>query len=240
MKSVIACTLLSLFAAAAASANPEAVRREFEKKYPEIKPEKISRAGFGDLWEIFTAGEIVYTDDKVSFLLLGSLINAATKENVTEARLQKLTAIDFKELPLQHAIKLVRGNGARKLAVFEDPNCGYCKRFERDLNELENVTVYIFPFPILSADSMEKSKAIWCSPDRLKAWQDWMLRNVVATAKTTCDNPIDKIVAFGQKHRIQGTPMTYFENGERASGAFSKEQLEARIAAASATLAAAK
>lgn len=231
---------LLCFASALAFANPEAVRKEFEKKYPDIKPERITKAGFGELWEVFTNGEIVYTDEKVTYLILGSLVNAATKENVTEARLQKLTAIDFKELPLQHAIKLVRGNGARKLAVFEDPNCGYCKRFEKDLNSLDNITAYIFPYPILSPDSTEKSKAIWCSPDRLKAWQDWMLRGVIATAKTTCDNPVDKIVAFGQKHRIQGTPLTYFENGERASGALPKEQLEARIAAASATATALK
>jgi thiol:disulfide interchange protein DsbC len=226
--------MLMAFVALAAQANPDLVRKEFEKKYPDIKPDKITKAEIGELWEIFSNGEIIYTDDKVSFLLIGTLVNASNKENVTERRLTKLTAINFNDLPLQNAIKLVRGNGARKLAIFEDPNCGYCKRFERDLNSIDNITAYIFPYPILSPDSTEKAKAIWCAPNRLQAWQDLMLRDKGVTGKSNCDNPIEAIVAFGQKQRIQGTPVTIFENGERASGAIPKEQLEARIAAASA------
>ncbi|HEX4858054.1 MAG TPA: DsbC family protein [Usitatibacteraceae bacterium] len=232
-----AAALFSLLMfAVPAFANPEAVKKEFEKKYPEVKVEKATKAGYGDLWEIFANGEILYTDEKVNFLMIGTLVEVASKKNITEERLQRLTAINFSELPLHHAIKLVRGDGSRKLAIFEDPNCGWCKRFEKDLNSLENITAYIFTYPILSPESTDKAKAIWCSPDRLKAWQDLMLRDKAPTAKGTCANPVDQIAALGQRLRVQGTPMTYFEDGERQSGALSKDVLEARLAAAKAAL----
>ena len=184
------------------------------------------------MYEIFTRGEIIYTDSKVSFLLLGTLVDASTRANVSEERLQKLTAINFNDLPLNQAIKLVRGNGTRKFAVFEDPNCGYCKKFEQDINTLDNITAYIYPYPILSEESGEKSRAIWCAPDRLKAWQDMMLRGKPPTTKGTCENPIEKNVALGQKLRITGTPLTIFEDGERMSGALPKDRIEAKLVAA--------
>ncbi len=158
------------------------------------------------------------------------------RNNVTETRLQKLTAIKFADLPFEHAIKLVRGNGARKMAVFEDPNCGYCKKFEQDINAMENITAYIFAYPILAASSAEKSKAVWCSPDRLKAWQDLMLRDRAPAAKGTCDNPIDKIVQLGKNLRVTGTPTTFFEDGECISGVMDKDRMEARLTAAKAAM----
>jgi thiol:disulfide interchange protein DsbC len=224
---------LAVMLAPAAFANPEAIKKEIEKRYPDIKVEKVTKTTYGNLWEVYANNEVIYTDEKVGFLVLGSIVDTQTKTNITEGRLAKLTAIKFDELPFDQAIKLVRGNGSRKMAVFEDPNCGYCKRFEADINSLENVTAYIFPYPILSPDSMEKSKAIWCSTDRLKAWQDFMLRNQAPTAKTACENPIEKNVALGQKLRINGTPLTIFEDGERMPGALAKDRIEAKLAAAS-------
>lgn len=213
-------------------ADADSVKKELEKKYPDIKADKITKTNYGELYEIFTNGELIYTDEKVSYLVLGTLVDASTRANVSEARLQKLTAIAFNDLPFDQAIKLVRGNGARKIAIFEDPNCGYCRRFEQDVNSLDNITAYIFVYPILSADSTEKSKSIWCSPDRLKAWQDHMLRSKPPTAKGTCDTPVDKIVALGQKLRINGTPTTFFEDGERISGAITKDRIESKMVAA--------
>jgi thiol:disulfide interchange protein DsbC len=228
---------IALFCAAlislSASADTESIKKELEKKYPEVKAERITKAGYGELWEIFTNGEILYTDEKVTYLLLGTLVDASNRENITEARLQKLTAINFNDLPFQQAIKLVRGTGARKMAIFEDPNCGYCKRFEQDVNALDNITAYIFVYPILSPDSMERGKAIWCSPDRLKAWQDQMLRAKAPTSKGSCETPLDQVVALGQRLRINGTPSTFFEDGERVSGALPKDRIEAKLAAAS-------
>ena len=228
--------LFAAFAAVAAlslsaMADPDSVRKELEKKYPDIKADGITKAGYGDLYEVYSNGEIIYTDAKVSFLLLGTLVDASTRANISEARLQKLTAINFSELPFAQAIKLVRGNGARKMAIFEDPNCGYCKKFEQDINAMENITAYIFPYPILSPDSTEKSKAIWCSPDRLKAWQDTMLRAKPPTIKGICENPIEKNVLLGQKLRMNGTPVTIFEDGERITGALPKERIEAKLVA---------
>ena len=227
------CLALAIFSLSAmAEADLEIVKKELVKKYPDIAADHITKAGYGNLYEVFTNGEIIYTDSNVTFLLLGTLVDAGTRANVSEARLQKLTAINFNDLPFTQAIKLVRGNGARKLAVFEDPNCGYCKRFEQDLNTLENITAYIFVYPILSQDSIEKSRAIWCSPDRLKAWQDTMLRARSPTASGICENPIEKNVALGQKLRITGTPVTIFEDGERITGALPKDRMEAKLVAA--------
>jgi thiol:disulfide interchange protein DsbC len=223
----------ALFLPLAAAANPDLVKKELEKKYPEVKAERITKAGYGELYEVFANGEILYTDEKVTYLLLGTLVDTSNRDNVTEARLQKLTAINFNELPFQQAIKLVRGNGLRKMAIFEDPNCGYCKRFEQDVNALDNITAYIFVYPILSPDSMEKGKSIWCSPDRLKAWQDLMLRSKAPTSKPSCDTPLDQVVALGQRLKINGTPSTFFEDGERIAGALPKDRIEAKLAAAS-------
>ena len=220
---------LTLFAISA-SAN-ETVKQELAKKYPEVKAERITKTSYGNLFEVFTGGEILYTDEKVTFLLLGTLVDTQTRVNISEARLQKLNVINFNDLPFENAIKLVRGNGSRRMAIFEDPNCGYCKKFEQDLNTMDNITAYIFPYPILAPDSMDKSKAIWCAPDRLKAWQDAMLRGTLPTNKGTCDNPIEKNVALGQKFRLNGIPVTFFEDGERLAGAVPKATLEAKLAA---------
>ena len=227
--------VLAVFSLSAiAQTDLEIVKKDIEKKYPDFKADRVTKAGYGDLYEVFTNGEILYTDLKVSFLLLGTLVDTSTRANVSEARLQKLTAIIFNDLPFNQAIKLVRGNGSRKFAIFEDPNCGYCKKFEQDINTLDNITAYIFPYPILAQDSIDKSKAVWCSPDRLKAWQDLMLRERAPTAKGTCDNPIDQNVALGRKLRVAGTPMTIFEDGERISGALPKDRIEAKLVAAKA------
>jgi thiol:disulfide interchange protein DsbC len=221
--------------ATGASANPDLVKAEVEKKFPDIKVERVTKTDYAGLYEVFIGSEIFYTDEKVNFVMLGNVVDAKTRANVTEARMQKLTAIKFDDLPFEQAIKLVRGNGARRLAIFEDPNCGYCKRFEQDLNSMENITAYIFPYAILSEDSTTKSKAIWCSPDRLKAWQDQMLRGKPPAApKAACDTPVEKIYSLGQKLRINGTPTTFFEDGERISGAQPKERFEAKLVEATA------
>ncbi len=230
-KSAALLAFAGLMCAGAAFADADSVKKDVEKKFPEVKIERVTKTNYGGLYEIFAGSEILYTDEKVTFLVLGSLIDTQTRSNITEARMQKLTAIKFDDLPFDQAIKLVRGSGSRRLAIFADPNCGYCKRFEQDINQLENVTAYIFTYPILSPDSVTKSKSIWCSTDRLKAWQDQMLRAQAPTAAGTCDTPVDRLVALGQRLRINGTPTTFFESGERISGAIPKEQIEARLLA---------
>jgi len=230
-------SLLSSFAGAAllaaslaTYANPDVVKKDIEKKFPDIKVDKVTKTNYSGLYEIFANNEIFYTDDKTSFLVLGSILDTQSRINVSEGRLQKLNVIKFDDLPFDQAIKLVRGNGTRRIAIFEDPNCGYCKKFEQDLNTIDNITAYIFPYPILAPDSMDKAKAIWCAPDKLKAWQDAMLRATLPTNKGTCDTPIEKNVALGQKFRINGIPVTFFEDGERIAGAVPKDKVLAKLA----------
>ena len=234
MKLIKSIVLLALTVFAVSAFANDSVKAELAKKYPEVKPERITKTTYGNLFEVFAGGEIIYTDEKVTFLLLGTLVDAQTRTNVSEARLQKLNVINFNDLPFEHAIKLVRGNGSRRMAIFADPNCGYCKRFEQDVNSTDNITAYIFTYPILAQDSIDKSKSIWCSTDRLKAWQDQMLREKAPTAKGTCETPIDKVLALGRKMNITGTPTTFFEDGERISGALPKDRIEAKLAAAKA------
>ncbi|MBL8517445.1 MAG: DsbC family protein [Betaproteobacteria bacterium] len=227
------CSLLLVLvstAAPLAQADP-AVKKAFETRYPDVKVENITRAAFGNLWEIYAGGDILYTDDKVSFLLLGTLVDAATRENITEARLRKLSAIKFSDLPLDQAIRTVIGNGSRKLAVFSDPYCGYCKRFEPDILGLKDVTIYTYLYPIIRPESVPVSKKVWCSKDRVKAWQDLMLRNIDPTAGETCKNPIDEVVTLGRRLRVTGTPTTFFEDGERVAGALTRDIIENKFAA---------
>ena len=235
----ITCTL-ALALGLPALANPDDVKAQLVKKFPEAKVETVRKVPYGALYEVTGAGEVFYTDDKTTFLMLGSVIDTKTRENITESRVRKLSALTLDQLPLDSAIKIVRGNGARKMVVFEDPNCGYCKQFERDLAGITDVTVYVMLYPILSPESMAKSKAIWCSADKGKAWMDYMLKQSTPASDGACETPIDKILAFGRDKRITGTPTIFFEDGERIPGAIPAAQLEQKLAAASAVATAKK
>jgi thiol:disulfide interchange protein DsbC len=208
------------------------IKAELKKKVPEAPVDSVRKIPYGNLYEVIVGSEIIYTDDKASFLLLGSILDLKSKENVTEARMRQLTAIKFDDLPLDHAIKIVRGNGSRRFAIFEDPNCGYCKRFERDLMGLSDTTMYVFLYPILSQDSQDKAKAIWCAPDRGKTWIDVMVRDAAVPAEGKCATPIDQNLAFGREKRINGTPTIFFENGERVPGVMPLAEFEKKLMAA--------
>ena len=212
----------------------ERIKADLKRKLPEAPVDAVRKVPYGGLYEVVVGGDIFYTDDKTSFLVAGSIIDLKTKENVTEARMRQVNAIKFDALPFDQAIKIVRGNGSRKIAIFEDPNCGYCKRFERDLQGIPDLTTYVFLYPILSPDSVEKSKGIWCAPDRSKAWLDIMLRDMGAPPETKCPTPIDKILALGREKRVQGTPTIIFENGERVPGAMPIADFEKKLAASQA------
>ena len=150
--------------------------------------------------------------------------------NITAERLQKLTAIKFSELPLELAFKRVHGDGKRVLATFEDPNCGYCKKLARDTVKLDNVTIYTFLYPILSPDSLEKSKQIWCATDKVKVWDDWMLDGKAPSGKSDCDtSAVQKTVELGRKLNISGTPTIFFANGDRVPGALPLAQIEKKL-----------
>lgn len=222
-----ALVALALALPLAAQANDK-VSAAFEKAF-RVKPEKVTRIEAIGLYEIVVGGDILYTDEKVTHLIQGSLIDVKTRTNLTEERLNKLLAINFAELPFDLAVKQVRGNGKATLVTFEDPNCGYCKRLARDLTNLEDTTIYTFLYPILSADSTEKSRAIWCAKDRARAWNDWMIDGKAPTA-ATCDAPLEQLVELGQRYRVTGTPTIFFTDGSRAPGAIPLQQIRERLA----------
>ena len=214
----------------AAWAQEDVIRKNLPARLPQFKQiDEVRKSEIPGLYEVRVDGsEIYYTDAKADFLIEGSLIDTRSKRNLTEERVEKLTAVKFDSLPLKDAFIVVRGNGERKLAVFEDPNCGYCKRFERDLQKVDNVTIYMFLYPILGADSVEKSKAIWCAKERVAAWLDWMLRDQSATsAAAGCDaTALSRNVELGRKHKINGTPTLLFTNGSRVPGAVDAKKVE--------------
>lgn len=195
-----------------------------------VKVDSIVKTPYLGLYEIYANGQIIYTDDKLSVIIAGTMIDGKTMKNHTAERMQKLTAIKFSDLPLNNAIKQVRGDGKRVFASFEDPNCGYCKKLAKDVSKLDNVTIYTFLLPILSPDSAEKSKQIWCSADKAKAWNEWMQEGKAPTAKADCDvSAVQKNVELGTKLAITGTPTLFFADGERVPGAVPIAQIEAKL-----------
>ena len=227
-------TLLSLALTATVSlsafADEASVKKAIEAKLGGNKVTSVTKTPYLGLYEVYADGQIFYTDEKITAILAGSLIDGQSMKNVTAERMQKLTAISFSDLPLELAFKQVRGDGKRVLASFEDPNCGYCKRLAKDIAKLDNVTLYTFLLPILSPDSLEKSKRIWCSTDKAKAWNNWMIDGKTPTGRTDCDTTaIQKSLELGQKLAISGTPTIFFADGTRVPGAMPIEQIENRL-----------
>lgn len=213
-----------------ALADEATVRKAVETKIGG-KVGSVVKSPYLGLYEVYVDGQIIYTDDKVSALLIGTLIDGKTMKNVTAERMQKLTAISFSELPLELAVKQVRGDGKRVFATFEDPNCGYCKKLAKDLVKLDNVTIYTFLYPILSPDSLEKSKQIWCAADKARAWNDWMIDGKAPTGKGDCDTTaVQKTVETGRRLAINGTPTIFFADGERIPGAVPVAKIEQKLA----------
>ena len=228
IKSLLACAVVLL--CNGAMAQEALIRKNIAERLPQIKAvDEVSKTAIPGLYELRINGsEIFYTDAQANYLIEGNMIDLRAKRNLTEERVTKLTAVKFDDLPLKDAFTIVRGNGKRRMAVFEDPNCGYCKRFERDLQKVDNVTIHVFLYPILGPDSAEKSKAIWCAKDQSKAWQDWMVRDPPAPAATaTCDTAaLARNVELGRAHKITGTPTLIFIDGARIPGAVDAKQVE--------------
>lgn len=221
---------VGLLTSALVQADEADIRRVMEAKLG-TKVEAVAKSGYLGLYEVYADGNIFYTDEKVTAIMVGAqMIDARSMKNVTEERMRKLTAIKFSELPLERAIKQVRGDGRRVLATFEDPNCGYCKRLAKDLQKLENVTIYTFLYPILSEDSVRKSRQIWCSADRSRAWNDWMMEGKAPAGKEDCDvSAVAKNQDFGRKLNITGTPTIFFADGERVPGAVPLARIEQKL-----------
>ncbi len=212
------------------AADESDIRKAMEERLG-AKVESVTKAGYLGLYEVYADGNIFYTDEKISAIMVGGqLIDGRSMKNVTEERLRKLTAIRFADLPLEQAIKIVRGDGKRSLAVFEDPNCGYCKRLAKELQKLDNITLHIFLYPILSEDSVRKSKQIWCSADRAKAWKEWMVDGKTPSGRENCDaSAVARNQEFGRRLNISGTPTLFFVDGERVPGAVPLTRIEQKL-----------
>ena len=216
----------------AALANEDEVKKSMEAFIGAPAVESVKRTEFGGLYEVVLKnGQLVYTDAKNSFIIDGNVIDTATRRDVTQQRMNQLAAIDFSKLPLDQAIKTVKGKGTRVIATFEDPNCGYCKRLGKELEEMDDITVYTFLYPILSEDSKTKSDHIWCAKDKGKAWTDWVVGGK-APAEASCDTgAVARNVELGQSLRISGTPTIFLADGSRIGGYVPRTELEKALSA---------
>ena len=235
-KPLLAIAAFSL--AFGALADEAAIRKALAERLPNFPAiDEVSKSPIPGLYEVRYGGtELLYTDDKGDYIVNGAIIDTKTRTDLTAARVEKLLAVDFDKLPMKDALVIKQGTGARKMAVFVDPNCGYCKRFERDLLAIKDVTIYTFLIPILGPDSTAKSKDIWCAKDQAQTWRGWMIDGV-APAKSTakCDTAaIDRNLAFARAQRINGTPAVFFSDGTRKPGAIPGAVVEQLLAAAAA------
>jgi thiol:disulfide interchange protein DsbC len=221
------CIITAITAAFALSldarADEQAIRRVFKSKVPNAQVIAVEKLHYADLYEVTVLGSegyaLFYTDALGQVILIGKLIETRTDRNLTEERLRKLSAIDWSQLPFQWAVTMRRGDGRRQIAIFSDPNCPFCQKFEKDLAAINDITVYIFPWAVIKPESVRQAKSVWCSKDRVKAWNDLMLKRVEPTAPTDCENPIEELVALGRRLGATSTPTWFLPNGEKYVGA---------------------
>lgn len=232
---------LSGLSGLALAQNPElpaaqlaALKQKLAQRLPQLPPiDGARQTSMPGVIEVRSGGNIFYTDANGDHLIDGQMIDTRSQRNLTEERLEVLNRVDFATLPLNDAVLWKRGNGKRRMVVFSDPNCGYCKRLERDIQKLNDVSVYTIMIGILGDDSRAKSEAIWCAKDRTQAWLGWMLDGVQPPkALGQCGSPLQRNMALAQKLRVNGTPAIIFEDGTRAPGAVPLATLEQRLARA--------
>jgi thiol:disulfide interchange protein DsbC len=221
-----------------ALADEAAVRRMMQEKLRGGgQIESVQKAAFGDLYEVVVRSadgpQVYYVDSGANVIIAGQMIEAKSGRNLTEERQRKLNTIKWASLPFGDAVTTTRGAGRRKIAVFSDPNCPYCKRFEKDLAKLDDITMHIFLYPVIRPESVTQTKSVWCSNDRAKAWNDLMLRDIPPTAKPDCDTPVEKLVALGRKLGANSTPTWFLETGERYQGALPLDEVTRLLDAAS-------
>lgn len=225
-------------AAEAPDAEAVQVKQLLEQRFPGAQVSDVSKSPYFGLYEAQFDGQMVYTDAKVTYVFVGSVYDSGTKQNLSEDRLRKLNRVAFDSLPLDLAIKRVKGNGTRKLVVFSDADCPFCARLETELKGVDDITVYTFLYPIdqLHPDAARKSRLIWCAPDRLKAWDDHYNGGKLPNNKGDCETPLAKLQALGQKMRVNATPTLVFADGSVIPGALPKAKLEQELNSAEAEI----
>jgi len=237
---ILLLTALCLALAAQAQDSPKAdamsrdaaaVKKLLEAKFPGAPVSNVSKSPYFGLYEAQLDDSMIYTDAKVTYVFVGSVYDTVARTNLTEQRLRQLNRVAIDTLPLELAIKKVKGDGSRKLYVFADADCPFCKRLETEMKGLDNVTIYTFLYPIdsLHPDSARKSAQIWCSADRTKAWDDWFNTGKLPDNKGDCPTPIVQTAALGQKYRVNATPTLVFADGSVIPGALPLAQLESEL-----------
>ena len=223
---------LAVLLAAPALADEAKIRKALEPKLGGAKIEGIQPAPVAGLWEVRLRTErgirILYTDASATHVIDGNIHEVRSNRDLTEERLRKLNAIKFESLPLDLAVKVQRGSGKRVLAMFSDPYCPACRQFERNLAKIDDITVYVFMYPVIRPENADHSKAVWCSPDRAKAWLELAAaaQAKVPQASPNCAHPIDKVHDLGRKLGVNSTPTLFFANGERLSGGLGADDLK--------------
>ena len=219
VRSLVALALA--FVAGTAVANEAHIRKVLEAKLGGAKIEGVQPGPLG-LFEVrfrsSSGVRILYTDATATHIFVGKIYETQSDRDVTEERLRKLNAVKFESLPLDQAVKIQRGNGKRVLAMFSDPYCPACKHFEQTLQQMNDITVYVFMFPVIRPELADHSKAVWCAPDRAKAWLDVALHGRPITSKPTCSTPVEKNIELGRSLGVNSTPTLIFADGERVTG----------------------
>ena len=221
---------VALLAGPAHAQSEQQIRTELQKKIgANTKIKSVSASPIPGIFEVLVGNDVFYTDAASKYVIQGEIIELASGKNITEQRQADLNRIKWSDLMPANAIKMVRGNGSRQVAIFSDPNCGYCKRLDKSLQQLDNVTIYTYLIPILSADSAQKSKQIWCAADPQKAYVDWMINGITPTGKGDCATPLDKNTAVAKNYGITGTPTLVFVDGSRFPGAVQISDIEKKF-----------
>ena len=222
----------TLMFAATAQADESVIRKALTQQFPGAQISSVTKTPYSGLFEVYLDGQLIYVDAKAQYVFTGDVIDLKKRTNLTQARLNQLQAIKWDSLPLNNAIKTVKGKGERKLVVFSDVDCPYCRKFEAELAKVDNITVYTFLYPIegLHPKAVQTSKQIWCAPDRNKAWDEYITRGTVPGNDGKCANPVDATVTLGSKLKVSGTPTLFFVNGQRVPGMVPAVQLERLLA----------
>ncbi|MBH2002551.1 MAG: DsbC family protein [Moraxellaceae bacterium] len=220
IKTWLSALTLGLLSLQTVHADSKILEQNFKQNYPDIPVTSVSQSPLAGIYEVYVGGKIIYTDENAKYLLFGNLLDVKNQKNLTEDRIAELNKIDVKQLPLNQAIKYVKGKGERMLYVFTDPDCPYCQKLEQHMTSVDNVTVYLFLFPLkkLHPQAEIVANKIWCAKNQYEAWEDYMLHQKLTQNSGTCDTPIQKNLILGQNLQISGTPTMFLENGMRLSG----------------------
>lgn len=214
-------------------ADEASIRNAVQAQFPEHKIDSLKKAPFLGLYEVVLGDDVFYVDEKAEFFFFGHVVDAKTRVSLTNERVQEIKnarRVPLDTLPLQYAIKTVKGDGTRKLAVYTDPNCPYCKKLEKELLSIDNITIYTLLYPVLNG-SLELSKKIWCADNQIKAWDDFMLRNV-APASKECETPLDALIKSGRENKVSGTPTLIFADGSIVGGLIPAAAIEEKLQSA--------